>query len=227
MGAVTTLAGVPGIEGNIDGKGRAMRFRSPSAIAVDEAGNVYVGDSGNSTLRKIAAAGIGTTVAGRAGGDDIVDGAGSGARFTNIQGIALDSAGNVYTTESDKFKGVAVRRVTPKGVVTTLARSRGLEGAGVVPTGFAVDAGGNLYISDYWNVIWKVTLAGIATHLAGSPRQEGHEDGRGSAARFKYPKGLAVDSAGRVYVAESGNNAIRIISPEGAVTTLTVKQEGR
>ncbi|APR77007.1 Hypothetical protein A7982_02354 [Minicystis rosea] len=233
-GAVTTLAGSPGVAGDVDGKGRAMRFRSPSAIAVDEAGNVYVGDSGNYTLRKVTAAGIGTTVAGRAGSYDVVDGTASGARFTGIQSITLDAAANIYVTELSKLKGVTVRRVTPKGTVTTLSRSRGLEGAGVVPTGFvadfaaargiAIDAGGNLYIADYFAVIWKVTPAGIATHFAGSPRQYGHEDGQGSAARFKSPEGLAVDDAGKVYVVDSRNDDVRIISPEGAVTTLAVKQ---
>jgi sugar lactone lactonase YvrE len=234
-GAVTTLAGLPGVAGDSDGAGRAMRFRSPSAIAVDEAGNVYVGDSGNYTLRKITSAGIGTTLAGRAGRGDITDGTRSGARFTAILGITLDSAGNVYTTEIDKLKGVAIRRVTPKGVVTTLSRARGPEGADAALTGFvadfnvihgiAVDAGGNIYVSDAGNVVWKVTPTGVATIFAGS-RESGHKDGQGSEARFNSPRGLAVDRTGKVYVADSGNNSIRIISPEGAVTTLTVKQGG-
>lgn len=232
-GAVTTLAGMPGRAGSADGTGRAMRFSSPGALAVDEAGNVYVGDSASFTLRKVTATGIGTTVAGRAGSSGISDGTRSGARFLGIMGMARDPAGDVYLVEADKIEGVAVRRVTPKGQVTTLSRSRGAEGAGVVPTGFvasfqvphgiAVDGGGNLYISDYANVIWKVTSTGVATQLAGSPMRSGHEDGRGDTARFNVPQGLAVDSAGKVYVADSGNDRVRIVSPDGAVTTLTVK----
>lgn len=232
-GVVTRIAGVPDFAGSSDGIGLSMRFKSPCDIALGGDGTLYVADCGNDTIRKILPDGRGSTFVGRAAKSGIDDGAGSGARFSAISGMTLDRGGNLYVVESSKFDGASIRRVTPGGVLTTISRARGLEGAGVVPaglavdlngpSGIAVDAGGNLYISDYSNVIWKVTPAGQAIELAGARMQSGYVDGKGSAARFDHPRGIAVDSAGKVYVADSGNNRVRVVSPEGVVTTLAVK----
>jgi len=124
-----------------------------------------------------------------------------------------------------------IRKVTPAGVVTTLAGNANsdpgsTDGTGSaarfdVPQGVAVDSAGNVFVADtYNNTIRKVTPAGVVTTLAGSANDAGSADGTGSAARFYYPSGVAVDSAGNVYVADAGNDTIRKVTSEGVVTTL-------
>src|SRR5206468_4328055 len=115
---VATLAGSPGISGSSDGTGGASRFFIPSGVAVDSAGNVYVADQNNDTIRKITPAGVVTTLAGTAVLFGSTDGAGSAARFRNPTGVAVDSAGNVYV--ADQFNDT-IRKITSAGVVTTLA----------------------------------------------------------------------------------------------------------
>ncbi|MGA2867171.1 MAG: hypothetical protein ABSF95_22060 [Verrucomicrobiota bacterium] len=205
----TTLAGPDESPGAIDGPGGAARFYSPSGVAVDSAGNVYVADRNNSTIRKVTPAGVVTTLAGLAGYEGSADGPGSVARFNQPYGVAVDSAGNVYVADTWS----TIRKVTPGGVVTTLA---GLTGYGV-----AADSAGNVYVADTGNhTIRKVTPGGVVTTLAGLAGSQGSADGTGSAARFNYPWGVAVDSAGNVYVADYGNSTIRKVTPGGVVTTL-------
>jgi sugar lactone lactonase YvrE len=186
-----------------------------------------VADYGNSTIRKITPAGFVTTLAGTAGQDGGTDGAGSAARFSSPQGIAVDSAGNVYVAD---VTGNTIRKITPAGVVTTLAgthrQSGSADGSGsaaqfINPAGVAVDLAGNVYVADEYNsVIRKITPAGVVTTLAGTPGVVGSADGSGSAAAFNLPKSVAVDIAGNVYVADTFNHTLRAISPAGAVTTL-------
>jgi len=123
---VTTLAGLAGSSGGADGTGSAARFVFPWGLAVDGAGNVYVADFGNCTVRKVTPAGVVTTLAGLAGSSGTVDGTGSAARFSDPSGVAVDSAGNVYLTDTGNH---TVRRVTPAGVVTTLAGLAGKSGS--------------------------------------------------------------------------------------------------
>jgi len=228
-GAVTTLAGSAGQSGSDDGTGSAGRFHGPRGVAVDGAGNVYVADSLNQTIRKITSAGDVTTLAGTAG--ELfplgADGTGSAARFYWPYGVAVDSATNVYV--ADTYNST-IRKITPVGEVTTLAGSAGQDGGADGPSSasrfrrpshVAVDSGGNVYVTDYGGqTIRKITPAGAVTTLAGSYSQQGGADGTGSAARFYYPYGVAVDSAGYVYVAEYGNFTIRKITPDGTVTTV-------
>ena len=133
---MTTLAGTPGVLGSADGFGASARFALPDAVAVDSAGNVYVADTDNHTIRK----------------------------------VPVDSAGNVYVADTDNH---TVRKVTSAGVVTTVAGT-----------------------------------AGVA----------GNADGTGAAARFSFPEGVAVDSAGNVYVADFGNSTIRKVTPTGTTS---------
>lgn len=230
-GEVTTLAGLAGSYGSVDGPGRAARFRGLSGVALDVAGNIYLSDSGNNTIRKVTAAGVVTTLAGLAGELGGDDGTGSTARFWNPWGVAVDRAGNVYVGD---LGNNAIRKVTPEGVVTTLAglvdfgRGRGgsADGTGSEarfydPSGVAVDSQGNVFVADNLNdTIRKVTPAGVVSTLVGLPGTYGSTGGLGSNARFDWPRDVAVDSGGNVYVTEMNNNTIRKVTPAGSVTTL-------
>src|SRR5262245_25240167 len=125
-GAVTTLAGRPGSSGSANGTGSAARFNGPSAAAVDTAGYVYVADTENCTIRKVTPAGEVTTLVGLAGSPGSADGTGSAARFNFPFGVAVDSSGNVCVADTDNH---TIRKVTPAGVVTTLAGVAGSFGS--------------------------------------------------------------------------------------------------
>ena len=226
-GVVTTLAGSAGVVGSADGTGSAARFNQPGGVAVDSSGNVYVADFYNHTIRKVTPSGVVTTLAGTAGVEGSADGTGSEARFYYPNGVAVDSSGNVYVAD---YINQTIRKVTPEGVVTTLAGSAGFSGSAdgtgsearfTFPLGVAVDSSGNVYVADFYNhTIRKVTPSGVVTTLAGTAGVEGSADGTGSEARFYYPNGVAVDSSGNVYVADYINQTIRKVTPEGVVTTL-------
>jgi sugar lactone lactonase YvrE len=231
VGAATTLAGTSGV-GSADGPASAAQFNDPNSVAVDSAGNVYVADTYNSTIRKVTPSGQVTTLAGTAWRIGSSDGTGSAAEFALPGWVAVDLLGNVYVSDSENY---TIRKITPAGVVTTLAGrpnyssvglSGNVDGLGSAalfsyPQGLAVDSAGNVYVADQNAcTIRKVTPSGMVTTLAGSLNQPGSADGTGSAARFFYPIAVAVDSAGNVYVADNANNSIREVSAAGVVTTL-------
>ena len=226
-GVVTTLAGSAGQAGSSDGTGSAARFDDPEGVAVDSSGNVYVADELNEEVRKISPSGVVTTLAGSAGQTGSSNGTGSAARFYQPAGVAVDSAGNIYVADLSNDE---IREITPSGVVTTLAGSAGQTGSSNGtgsaarfddPEGVAVDNAGNVYVADYVNAeIRQINPSGIVTTLAGSAEQYGSSNGTGSAARFNGATGVAVDSAGNVYVADTWNDEIRKISPSGVVATL-------
>ena len=226
-GVVTTVVGSAGAPGSVDGTGSDARFRLPAAVALDGSGNLYVADTYNYTIRKVTPAGVVTTLAGSAGARGSVDGTGSAARFDLPAGLALDGSGNLYVSDRNNH---TIRKVTPAGVVTTLAGTAGApgsaDGTGPAarfdkPQGLALDGSGNLYVADRNNhTIRKVTLAGVVTTLAGTAGSAGSADATGSAARFDLPFGLTVDSAGIVYVADWNNHTIRRVTPGGVVTTV-------
>jgi sugar lactone lactonase YvrE len=223
----TTLAGLAGSYGHVDGTGSTARFYDTNGLAVDSAGNVYVAEYTNCTIRKVTPAGVVTTLAGTALSIGHADGTGAAARFNGPDGVAVDSAGNVYVADS---AAETIRKITPAGVVTTLAGTwasfGSTDGTGAAarfsnPKGIAVDSAGNVYVADTYNhTIRKITSAGVVTTLAGTAGTSGHADGTGPAATFYDPTGVAVDSAGTVYVADTNNNLIRKITPAGVVTTL-------
>ena len=240
-GVVTTLAGSPGVAGSADGVGSAATFRfyyqeiilgefypvEGGGIVADPAGNLYVADTGNCTIRKITPAGVVTTFAGTAGAAGSADGTGSTAQFRDPRGLALDAAGNLYVADSGND---TIRKITPAGVVTTLAGSPGVAGSANgmgsaatfgSPYGVAVDASGNVYVSEVGNnIIREITPLGQVSTLAGLAGTGASTDGIGSAARFLSPSALAIDAAGILVVADSGNDAIRLVEPAtGVVTT--------
>jgi len=224
---ITTFAGPVESPGAIDGTGSAARFDAPSGVAVDALGNVYVADTGNSTIRKITPGGAVSTLAGLAVGGGSADGKGSAAGFNRPPGVAVDGSGNVYVAGGNS---PTVRKITPTGDVTTLAGLEGswgsADGTGSAarfyqPDGMAVDGSGNVYVADGANyTIRKITPAGVVSTLAGLAGSQGSADGTGSAARFYHPYGVAVDGSGNVYVADTWNNTIRKITPAGDVSTL-------
>ena len=226
-GAVLTLAGTAGTSGIADGTGGAARFAQPKSVAVDGSGNVYVADSGNSTIRKITPGGVVTTLAGTPGQSGYADGSGATAQFANPQGVAVDGAGNVYVADSNSH---TIRKITGSGVVTTLAGNGGIGGSAdgtgnaarfYYPCGVAVDGTGNVYVGDTNNyTVRKITPAGVVTTLAGAAGVNGSVDGTGSAAWFNAAQALAVDGVGNVYEADSNNYTIRKITSGGVVTTL-------
>src|SRR6266850_5666867 len=209
-----------------NGSGSQAILNPPNGTAVDGAGNVYVADTYNYTVRKITPAGIVTTLAGVAGYGGSADGTGSDARFNFLNGIAVDSAGNVYVTDFSN----TIRKITPAGIVATLAGTPGVHGSADgtgsaaqfwQPWGIAVDSAGNVYVADHGNsTIRKITPAGVVTTIAGVAGAFGSADGTGSVARFNSPSGIALDTSGNLYVADTLNSTIRKITSAGVVTTL-------
>ncbi|MBF2708974.1 T9SS type A sorting domain-containing protein [Flavobacterium soyangense] len=223
-GVVATLAGDQSNPGSTDGLGTNVSLNEPLDVTVDSAGNVYVADTFNNRIRKISLAGVVTTLAG-SGIAGTADGTGIGASFKTPTGVAVDLAGNVYVADVGNQK---IRKITPVGLVTTFAGTGiagAADGTGTAasfynPSGVAVDSAGNVYIADQSNnKVRKITVAGVVTTLAGIGTI-GSTDGTGASASFKYPYNLAVDAGGNVYVADAGNNKIRKITPAGVVTTL-------
>jgi sugar lactone lactonase YvrE len=220
---VTTLAGSS--YGYADGTGTSARFGGPYGVAVDASGTVYVADNGNHRIRKITISGSTATVSTLAGSTQgFADGTGTGARFNLPNSVAVDASGNMYVADANNQR---IRKITPAGEVTTLSGSGtpgDANGTGTgaqfkSPSGVAVDASGNLYVSDYGNSrIRKVSSAGEVTTLAGSTA--GYADGEGTAATFRGPVGVTVDGSGILYVADYNNQRIRKVTSSGVVTTL-------
>ncbi|CAN5504793.1 hypothetical protein BH10ACT2_BH10ACT2_10620 [soil metagenome] len=226
-GVITTLAG--STKGFADGTGAAAQFGPIAGLAVDTAGNVYAADNNNHRIRKITPAGVVTTLAGD-GTPSYADGPGAAAHFLTPWGVAVDAAGNVYVGDAGNNR---IRKITPAGDVTTLAGQSdfgtsdgtGSEAHFNAPFGVAVDAVGNVYVTDHGNHrIRKITPAGVVTTTAGS--SAGFADGTGTDARFDEPDGIAVDSAGNLYIADVGNHRIRKITPAGVVTTIAGSTPG-
>lgn len=236
-GSVTPFAGSTGSAGSGDGSGAGASFSAPSGLVADASGNLYIADTANHIIRKITPIGAVTTFAGTAGVVGHNDATGASASFNQPTGLAIDGAGNVYVADSGN--GI-IRKITPGAVVSTLAGTSGVyghaDGTGAAasfafPQGIAVDASGNVYVADSFNsTIRKITSGGVVTTLAGAAGSVGSADNAtGTSATFDGPQGLAIDSSGNLYVADTRNQLIRKITPAGSVTTLagTANTQGR
>ncbi len=271
-GDVTTLAGAPGQQGSADGIGDQARFWGPIALAVNDSNDVFVADCYNKSIRKISATGVVTTIAGSpgtlprvsgptgnkgpAGGvpgtSGMIDGSGTNAQFVGPQGIALDAAGNLYVSDSGYCVldfttnsitvqlANAIRKISPSGtnwIVTTITGTNyaHVNGSGTNaqvqnPFGLIVDSATNLYVAEHdgctIRMLQPIIASGqtnvLVTTIAGQ-YMSGNNDGHGTNAQFSSPEGIALDANSNLYVADTGNNTIRKISPSGTnwiVTTI-------
>lgn len=213
-GQVSTLAGKAGAQGMVDGRGAQARFSQIANIASDAAGTIYVVDAG--ALRKITPDGTVSTM--------VLD-----VPLTGQAGMAIDAASNIYVADLLHF---TISKITPAGIVTTLAGQSGVagfaDGAGsaarfMAPSGIALDAAGNLLVADQ-RTLRKVSPAGVVTTMAGDASNEGVVDGLGSAARFVSTGAVAIDSQGVLYVMDTSPDhaasVIRKVLPSGLVSTL-------
>ena len=230
-GTITTLAGT-GTSG-YTGDGSAAtsaKLYHPCGVALDSAGNLYIADTANHVVRKVATGGTITTVA----GSGTAGFAGDGAAATSAQlntpiGLAVDAAGNLYIADSGNLR---IRKVAAGGTITTVAGNgfSGRSGDGGAatsaslgnPQGVAVDAAGNLFIADTFNnVIRKVASDGAITTVAGNGAYGYSGDGdAATSAALSYPKTVLVDAAGNLYIVDSFNSRIRLVTADGTITTV-------
>jgi len=228
------FAGDVGTTGSVDGAGTAARFNAPLGVAADSAGNIYVADTNNHTIRKIDSTGGVVTLA----GDSVtqtsgnVNATGAAARFNLPSGVVTDSAGNVYVADTANH---SIRKIDSAGAVTTLAGTTApgnTNGGGSIarfnfPSGIAIDSAGILYVADTNNhMIRKIVVTagvGAVTTLAGTTTL-GSANGIGAAASFHFPNSITIDSLGNLYVADTGNHTIRkiVISTTGVATVSTL-----
>ena len=228
---INTCAGDgPGTYGTDGVAATLTSLNTPSGVAVDAAGNIYIADYGNNRIRKVDLAGIITTIAGTGvggfGGDN---GPATAAQILGPRGIAVDAAGNVFFSDANN----RIRQINSAGIVSTVAGSNAVGGYGGdgapatlarlnLPWGIAVDAAGNIYIADQMNNrIRKVNTTGIISTITGTGIAFGGGDGGpATAAQVQFPLGVAVDAIGNVFIADNGNNRIRKINTSGVINTI-------
>ena len=227
---ITTFAGTGTAGTNGDhGAATSAQLNNPEGVAVDIRGNVYIADDGNHKVRLVNSAGIITTYAGTGGYGYSGDGGkATSAYFNSLTGVAVDLSGNMYIADQPNNN---IRLVTSSGIITTFAGTgtAGRSGDGgkassaqlQFPNGVAVDISGNVYIADYGN--YKVRLvnsAGIITTYAGTGGYAYSGDGgAATSAQLNGPNGVAVNSVGTIYIADSNNYVIRMVNSAGIITT--------
>ncbi|UXX80980.1 NHL repeat-containing protein [Reichenbachiella carrageenanivorans] len=222
-GIVSTYAGQMGQSGDADGYRLSARFLKPEAIVIDSEDNIYIADTYNFTIRKIATDGQVTTIAGKAGEAGSSDGPGQEARFNMPMGLAIDGIGSLYVADAnydgEEPGNCTIRKISVGGAVTTIAgriRKAGhLDGNGLQaefnrPVGIAVTKEGVVFIADTEaDLIRKIDQNGQVSTIGGSYLVEGFQNGIGSEARFKDPQSITVDDQGNLFIADTFNHRIR------------------
>ncbi len=230
-GIITTVAGngSSGYGGD-GGPATSAMLHSPRGVAVDSAGNLFIADTDNYRIRKVSSSGIITTVAGNGSSGFGGDGGPATSALLNFpRGVAVDSAGNLFIADDGDSR---IRKVSSSGIITTVAGngSSGFGGDGGPatsaqlhsPRGVALDSSGNLFIADADNYrIRKVSPSGIITTVAGNGSSGyGGDGGPATSALLDFPVGVAVDSAGNLFIADDGDSRIREVSSSGIITTV-------
>ncbi len=229
QGQVTTLAGLAGVSGVAGGVGSAARFNNPNDIAIDATGLIYVADAANQLIRRVTPGGFVENLSGTPSVAGAANGTANTATFNFPSRIAFSPKGFLVVIDSS----YAIRRVNLDGSVSTLSGVSNVQGVIDGPPGVALfstsgdviaSSTGVIFLTDAVNnVIRKIELDGTAKTLAGKAGEVGSVDGLGPAARFSYPRGLALDASGNLLVADSLNHTIRKMNAATTVTTVAGK----
>ncbi len=223
--SVTTLAGQLLVAGQTNGPTDQATFDDPAAIVTDPQGDLFIADSQNHVIREITTNGLVMVFAGRMGNSGTADGAGTNAAFNAPSGLALNPSGDLYVSDTGNN---TIRKISPGGMVTTIAGIAGYPGfadgpAGMAhfssPQGLAVAPNGALLIADCGNHCIRLLSNGIVSTFAGKPQIWGSQDGTGTNAEFNGPLGMAFDTQGNLFVSDANNDTLRMITSNAVVTT--------
>jgi sugar lactone lactonase YvrE len=241
-GTITTVAGTGnrGFSGD-GGSAKRARLNTPTAVSVDSKGNLYIADTLNHRIRKVNRAGTIVTVAGSGAISSVGHSTGGfgfsgdgglaiNAQLSIPEGVAVDSRGNLFIADTGNDR---IRKVDARGIIRTIAGTgknvyAGNGGPAIranlyAPVGIAVGPKSNVYFSErYQNTIRKITPRGVIVLVAGrgGVRGDGGDGGTATRAKLDDPQGIAFDDGGRLFVADTGNRRVRVVTPSGSITTI-------